>query len=185
MLLHLSKIRAPHERYEEVYQPGAFAGGEESFTVAAPVVLGFDIFKDKEHFRLVGRVRTTLELACSRCLEAFTWPVDAEFDLRYQPHAANTGEGEREIEEDDLTTAFYENETIDLGQLMREQFYLSAPMKPLCREECRGLCPVCGTNLNQGACDCKRDWDDPRLAVLRKLTADSSQLSAKKDEADS
>ena len=53
----------------------------------------------------------------------------------------NTGEGEREIEEDDLTTAFYENDEIDLGQLMREQFYLALPMKPLCRDDCQGLCP--------------------------------------------
>ena len=63
------------------------------------------------------------------------------FDLRYQPHAVNTGEGEREIEEDDLTTAFYENDEIDLGQLMREQFYLALPMKPLCRRRLPGAVP--------------------------------------------
>ena len=117
----------------------------------------------------MGRVRTVLELPCDRCLEPFTLPVDAAFDLRYQPHADNTGEGEREIEEDDLSTAFYDNQTIDLGQLMREQFYLSVPMKPLCREDCRGLCAICGTNLNRGACDCKREWEDPRLAALKQL----------------
>ena len=94
--------------------------------------------RTRTQFRLVGDVQTTLELPCSRCLEPFTWPVDATFDLRYQPHAANTGEGEREIEEDDLTTAFYENDEIDLGQLMREQFYLSLPMKPLCRRRLPG-----------------------------------------------
>ena len=114
-------------------------------------------------------MQTTLELPCSRCLEPFTTPVDAPFDLRYQPHAENTGEGEREIAEDDLTTAFYEHDEIDLGQLMREQFYLSLPMKPLCRDECRGLCPVCGTNLNRGACACTHAWEDPRLAALREL----------------
>jgi uncharacterized protein len=95
--------------------------------------------------------------------------VDQEFDLRYQPHTVNTGEGEREIEEDDLTTAFYEHDEIDLGQLMREQFYLSLPMKPLCRVDCKGLCPSCGTNLNRGSCDCKREWEDPRFAALKNL----------------
>ena len=131
--------------------------------------LSFDIFKDKAHFCLVGTIATTLELPCGRCLEPFTLPVDASFDLRYQPHAANTGEGEREIEEDDLSTAFYENETIDLGQLMREQFYLALPMKPLCAENCLGLCTLCGTNLNHGTCTCRREWEDPRLAVLKAL----------------
>ena len=169
MRLDLSRIRTPHERFEQVYPPEEFAPDPESFRVVAPVSLAFDIFKDNAQFHLTGRVQTSLELPCSRCLEPLTVPVDLPFDLRYQPHTANAGEGEREIEEDDLSTAFYENDEIDLGQLMREQFYLALPMKPLCSEACRGLCPVCGTNLNRGACDCKRDWDDPRLAPLREL----------------
>ena len=169
MLLNLSKIRTAHERYEKVYNPAAFATGDDTFKIVGPVALAFDIFKDKAQFRLVGRVQAVLGLPCDRCLEAFTLPVDATFDLRYQPRSDNTGEGEREIEEDDLTTAFYDNQTIDLGQLMREQFYLLLPMKPLCREDCRGLCPVCGTNLNRGACDCRLEWEDPRLAVLKTL----------------
>ena len=170
--LDLNKIRTAEERFEQVYAPGQLPA-EDAFRVAAPVSLAFDIFKDKQQFRLVGRVQTTLELTCSRCLEPFTLPVDQTFDLRYQPHAHNTGEGEREIEEDDLTTAFYEHDEIDLGQLMREQFYLALPMKPLCAPDCKGLCPVCGTNLNRGSCECKREWEDPRMAALRALSKSS------------
>jgi uncharacterized protein len=173
MLLNLSKIRTAHERYEKVYGIEAFAGDQDVFRVVQPVALAFDIDKDKGHFRLVGQVQTTLELACSRCLEPYTMAVAPSFDLRYQPRTANTGEGEREIEEDDLTTAFYENETIDLGQLMREQFYLVLPMKPLCQEDCRGLCSVCGMNLNRGTCTCQPAWEDPRLAVLKALKKNS------------
>ncbi len=175
MLLDLRKIRSPRERYEKVYRPDAFSKHAETFTVAAPVALTFDIFKDKQQFRLIGSVKTTLALPCSRCLESFQWPVDAQYDLRYHPHGQNSGEGEREIEEDDLSTAFYEDEEIDLEQLMREQFYLSLPMKPLCREDCRGLCPVCGINLNRGTCDCKRDWEDPRFAALRELKTERAK----------
>ena len=168
LLLNLKTVRTAQERFEQAYTPEQF-GAEEDFRVAAPVALAFDIFKDKQQFRLVGRVQTILELTCSRCLEPFTLPVDQTFDLRYHPHVENTGEGEREIEEDDLTTAFYENDQIDLDHLMREQFYLALPMKPLCRESCQGLCVVCGTNLNRETCSCKRDWEDPRLAALREL----------------
>ena len=168
LLLNLKTIRTAQERFEQIYRPDQF-GPEEDFKVAAPVALGFDIFKDKQQFRLVGRVQTILELTCGRCLEPFTMPVDQTFDLRYHPHAENTGEGEREIEEDDLTTAFYEHDEIDLGGLMREQFYLALPMKPLCRDDCKGLCPVCGTNRNRGTCSCKSQWEDPRLAALREL----------------
>lgn len=172
MLLDLSKIRTAHERYEKVYPPAAFEPDEE-YRVVEPVALGFDIYKDKDQFHLVGSAKTTLELRCGRCLEPFRWPVDSHFDLRYQPQAQNAGEGEREIAEDDLTTAFYQNEEIDLGQLLDEQFYLSLPMKPLCAEDCKGLCPQCGKNLNRDTCDCKRDWEDPRFAALRKLRAES------------
>ena len=167
-MLDLGKIRTAHERYEKVYAPDAFKTSGE-YRIVEPVALAFDIFKDKDQFRLVGDVKTVLELPCSRCLEPFRSPVDSHFDLRYQPHAENTGEGEREVEEDDLTTAFYRNDEIDLGQLMEEQFYLSLPMKPLCADDCKGLCPQCGKNLNRETCDCKRGWEDPRFAALREL----------------
>jgi uncharacterized protein len=167
--LALSRIRTAQERFDRVYQPGQLAGDHDDFTVIAPATLGFDIHKDKDQFRLVGHVLTTLELRCSRCLESFSCPVNAAFDLRYQPSSRNTGEGEQSVEEDDLTTAFYENDEIDLGQLMKEQFYLSLPMKPLCQEGCKGLCPTCGTNWNRAACDCRREWEDPRLIALNAI----------------
>ena len=146
-----------------------------SFRIASPVSLAFEIFKDKSTFRLAGKTVTTLEVPCSRCLEPIAMPVDASFDLRYQPHSARTGheadgaDDEQEIEEDDLTTAFYRNDEIDLEQLMREQFYLALPMKPLCADDCKGLCAICGTNRNRGSCECTEAWDDPRLAALKEL----------------
>ena len=173
MLLDLSRIKAPRDRFEQVYPAGALAVHQEDFRVVAPVSLAFDIFKDSSHYRLAGRTQTTLELPCSRRLEPMPVAVDAPFDLRYQPRTATTGaekkDVEHEIEEDDFATAFYEDDQIDLGQLMREQLYLAVPMKPLCFDACRGLCPVCGTNLNRGTCTCRQAWDDPRLAPLKEL----------------
>ena len=172
LTLDLARIRTAEERFEKTYAPGAVASDGDTLSIVGPVELSFDIFKNKEHVRLEGRVRSTLELQCGRCLEAYSFPVDAAFDLRYQPRSTNVGEGEQSVEEDDPTTAFYDNEEIDLGLLMREQFYLALPMKPLCQSDCRGLCPECGTNLNRGACGCSRQWQDPRLAPLRALKND-------------
>jgi uncharacterized protein len=169
LVLNLARIRTPHERFDEVYPPETFASDTENFTVAGPVKLGFDVYKDKDQFRLDGRVETMLELPCGRCLELFRWPVEAIFDLRYQPRTPQSAKPEREIEEDDFSTAFYENDEIDLVQMMREQFFLALPMKPLCRPDCKGLCPECGTNLNRNTCRCKREWEDPRLAPLKSL----------------
>ena len=137
--------------------------------MAAPVSLGFDITKDKEQFHLVGAVKTTLELSCSRCLETFTCPVDAAFDLRYQPRTENAGEGEREIEEDDLSTAFYENEEIDLGAVDAGAVLPVGADEAALPGRLPRAVPGCGTNLNRGTCDCKREWEDPRLAALKEF----------------
>jgi len=171
MLLDLSTIRSAHERYEKVYRPEAFAP-DDDYRVAAPVALALDIYKDRETFRLVGRVQSELELACSRCLEPFRWKVDEPFELTYRPQRENTGDAEQEIEERDFSSAFYQNDEIDLEQLMRERFEMSMPMKPLCRADCKGLCPTCGTNLNLGTCACKTERDDPRFAALKEMRRD-------------
>ena len=122
-----------------------------TFGSSAPVTLAFDIFKDKDQFRLVGPGADHAGAAVQPVSRA----VHAGRSTRRSTCAISrarrdTGEGEREIEEDDLTTAFYEDDEIDLGQLMHEQFYLALPMKPLCRDDCKGLCAMCGTNLNRG-----------------------------------
>jgi uncharacterized protein len=174
LALNLARIRTAHEEFAKVYDPEMVSSAGDTFAVVAPVALSFDIHKSGTEFRLAGSVKTTLELPCSRCLEPLTWPVEATFDLKYLPRELNTGDEEREVGADDLSTAFYENDTIDLGQLMREQFYLSLPMKPLCGDDCQGLCPQCGTNLNRGTCSCVREWDDPRFAALRSMTRKES-----------
>ena len=170
LLLDLSRMREARDRVDRTLEPSALPAADAGeFRVEAPVRLAFDIFKDGSQFRLVGHVTSALTLACGRCLDDIALPVDLPFDLLYLPHRDNAGEGEVEVEDDDLTTAFYRNDEIDLGQLVLEQFYLAVPMKPLCRESCRGLCPECGTNLNTATCSCVREWTDPRLDGLRAL----------------
>jgi uncharacterized protein len=170
LLLDLSQMREARERVERTFDPSALpVPADEGFRIGAPVHLAFDIFKDGRQFHLVGHVQSTLALACGRCLDDITLPVDLPFDLLYLPHQENVGEGEVEVEDDDLMTAYYQDEQIDLGQVALEQFYLAVPMKPLCRESCRGLCPRCGTNLNAGTCNCADEWTDPRLDGLRSL----------------
>jgi uncharacterized protein len=159
------------EHVERTFQPAQLApsvGADEEYTVVAPVHLVMDVHKDGEAYRVTGRVQTRLQLVCGRCLDPFEIPIDSAFELRYVPEIQAGAEGEeREVAEDDLTTAFYKEDSIDLGELMHEQFVLSLPMKPLCSEACKGLCAQCGTNLNKATCDCTPEWTDPRLATLK------------------
>jgi uncharacterized protein len=169
MLLDLSRFRGEVDHLERRYEPAAFAPGDTDYRVVGPVQLSVDVRKDARKVRLVGRVRTTLECECSRCLEPFEIPVDAPVDLLFLPASANAGAGEQQVEDEDLGVSFYRDDVLDLGDVMREQFVLALPMKPLCREDCQGLCPVCGKNRNRETCDCQQEWVDPRLEALKRF----------------
>lgn len=173
MLLDLSRIRKAHDRFERTFEPSDVAMEGDAYRIVAPVRLAFDIDKDKDRFRLSGTVQTELELSCGRCLEPYRLPVDVAFEQRYLPQTEAATEGEIEVSEEDLEVSFYRDEQIDLNELVREQFYLVLPMKPLCTEECRGLCAQCGTNLNTGACGCAPAWEDPRLTPLKQFGSES------------
>jgi len=169
MQLDLTRYRQPLSHFSRTFQPSEVAQDGDAYQVIAPVDLDFDINKDKDRFRLVGTVKSELELPCSRCLEPYRMPVDASFDLRYLPVAEMSVEDEGEVADDDLETTYYRDDQIDLNELLREQFYLALPMKPLCQADCAGLCAQCGTNLNTGTCECGPAWEDPRLASLKQL----------------
>lgn len=172
MLLDLNKLHGAREHVERRLPPSAFDPQDPEYRVVAPVDVSMAVQKlSGDAFGVTGRATTRLQVECSRCVEPFEVPVDAAFDLRYVPQSENTGEGEREVAEDDLTTAFHREGMLDVVDLLREQFVLALPMKPLCSDDCRGLCPVCGTNLNKTQCDCAPRWEDPRLAPLRSLLA--------------
>ena len=131
MKLDLRRFRGQTEHLAQRYEPAAFALEGEDFRLIAPVELEADVRKDASKVRLQGGVKTTLEVACSRCLEPFPVPVDAPFDLMFLPVAENTRDGEQEVTEDDVGVSYYKDDVLDLGDVMREQFYLALPMKPL------------------------------------------------------
>jgi uncharacterized protein len=114
-------------------------------------------------------VRGEIQLECGRCLTELTQPLEFPFSEEfYQTVVVNTGAALPKPEEPDV---FLIDEThkLDLGEAMREYALLSVPMLPLCREDCKGLCPVCGINLNDEECGCDAEQSDDRLAVLKQL----------------
>ncbi|MFQ5791837.1 MAG: DUF177 domain-containing protein [Acidobacteriota bacterium] len=167
----------------------------KDFRLVSPVQLtGLLTPLEAGSFRFRGALDTSVGLNCVRCLEPFAMEVRQELDLVYLPQSANVGEvtAEKtsptgrpgkslrhtspgpaeegyELTDEDLAVGFYREERIDLRLLIWEQIYLALPMKPLCKQDCRGLCPHCGTNLNLEACRCVEETADPRLAILKTL----------------
>ena len=170
MLLDLSRLHGQREHFERTFPPSAFDPPDEDYRVAVPVELSMDVERAGPGiFRVTGRAVTRLQLECGRCLDEIEVPVDARFELRYVPQSDAADEADREIDEDDLATSVYRDGSLDVIDMLREQFQLALPMKPLCADTCRGLCPECGANLNKNACGHEPKWEDPRLAPLREL----------------
>ncbi len=124
-----------------------------------------------DEIRVRGNFSVKLEVACGRCLELVVWPVASEFDLYYRPMASILESGEIALKEGEVEMAFYEGAGLELKDILREQILLALPMQRLCREDCRGLCPVCGRNRNLENCSCETDVAGERWAALRKLSA--------------
>lgn len=170
MNLDLQEIHGTRHQVRRTFSAGLLAAdGQDEYGVAGDTTIDLVIRRDETTFHLVGRIEGILDLSCSRCLEHFSWPVGLDIDMLFLPESENSDEGDVRIEESDVNTAFYRDEQIDLGQLIREQFQLSLPMKPLCRDACPGLCTFCGANRRTTPCDCTDPWEDPRLAGLKNL----------------
>jgi uncharacterized protein len=121
---------------------------------------------------VTGDFEATIRAVCGRCLETLVTRVTPGVDLLVLPQPSGR-QGEMELGRDDLETDFYQGDVLDVGGLLRSETTLALPMKPLCRPDCRGLCPVCGGNRNVTECRCDPRGPDPRLApleALRRLT---------------
>jgi uncharacterized protein len=116
-----------------------------------------------------GGLSGALQLTCSRCLESFQAPTAADFDLLLVPSPETAMALGEELIPEDLDVDFYSGEVVDLESLLKEQIILMVPLKPLCAEDCRGLCPRCGANLNRESCGCLEVKPAGPLAGLAKL----------------
>lgn len=148
---------------------GCFSGGElpEFSLVSADVDCLITRSGDTIYVR--GDLRAQMCQECSRCLEPATFSAGGPFAYTLVPEKTETAE-DLELSAEELETSSYRGDFIDLAPIICEQIILLAPMKVLCDENCRGLCPQCGINLNTGSCTCRSEKVDDRLAVLKKFT---------------
>lgn len=127
-----------------------------------------EIYPVNNYYRIKGNASGKAEFQCSRCLDTFSRSFRLKFEEVIVKEPLSGEELEKELNVDDMNISFNHGEEIELGDIVTEQFLLDLPMKTLCSEDCKGLCPECGENLNKKncACDKKQDSFDPRLAVL-------------------
>lgn len=138
-----------------------------------PVNVDLEIQKRTDHIRITGTIHGVLRLSCHRCLKPFQWPLDETVDLFLVEEQKAPQDEEIEFDDEDLDFEFFDGETIEIDQLVAEQIFLGLPFKALCSEDCRGICPRCGVNLNDEECRCAADR---KSSAFSQLEAIKSQL---------
>ncbi len=124
------------------------------------------ITKTSSTIFIKGKLDAIINSYCSRCLEDVSLPIGGDFTYTLVPAKAETRE-DLELTAEELEICHYQGDFIDLTSIIREQIILQIPIKILCKEECRGLCPRCGNNLNTSSCNCHSVAVDNRMAVLK------------------
>lgn len=147
-----------------------FGGAEVRFD--RPFTGTAEIWNLGDRLLLKAELQGEASLACSRCLRRYTEPLSVAFDEEFVERQDAGGEtAEEDNAESGRTVSFYSGDEVDVTDVVRDHILLALPMKPLCSEDCEGLCPRCGKDLNEGPCGCGESDEsvDPRLAVLKDL----------------
>lgn len=127
------------------------------------IVVDLDVDNNDRLFLGHGRVKTLLQLPCSRCLEDINYPIDTDFELTME----HSSKAHNYSEDED--TIIFDGDIVDLDLAVHAAIFMAIPIMPLCSESCRGICPVCGVNKNTGDCTCSRQEIDPRWEKLKNL----------------
>jgi len=171
MFIDINKISPDGLRFEQSLALVSLEGvGGERIDVDRALI-GGEARKGKRGVELHAHFDADLRIGCSRCLEPTPATVSTDIDLTLVPEAAEFGPagGEVEVTAEDASVFSCPEGKADLSAIAVEQIYLNLPLKPLCSEGCRGLCPVCGANRNRAECGCRTEEIDPRLAPLLKF----------------
>ncbi len=135
----------------------------DTFRFAAPVIFEGEATNVSGTIELTGRATAQLELVCDRCTDSFTREIVCKIDEKLKKEDSFSAEEENP---DYITIS---GTSVDLGEILYTNVFMALPSKTLCSDDCKGLCEVCGKNLNLGDCGCKKDDTDPRFDILDKL----------------
>jgi uncharacterized protein len=152
VLLDLEGVPPDGQVIVRSIDPSTLQGDSHDFRIAGAVRISGRLDRaEGRAFRLSGRLASSVELSCVRCLESFAAEIREDLDLLYLPQSENVatdGGKDHGLGDDELDVSFYRDDEIDLGHMIWEQIVLALPMKPVCKAECQGLCPDCGVNRN-------------------------------------
>ncbi|MGH2541254.1 MAG: YceD family protein [Ardenticatenaceae bacterium] len=163
-------------RKYEIREPAEELELDPELIVQEPLTGRIKFTKIPQGVLVTGELDTVLEVSCSRCLEPFDLAVSIELEEEFHSTTdVQTGARLPQGEEYDPATLIDEKHIVDLSEVVRQELLLVLPSLPVCREDCKGICPQCGQNLNEALCDCPTEFLDPRWEALRALLDESKE----------
>jgi len=159
-------------RFDETFQPGQIDFSGEDLIQNSPLHAegSAELLANTDgEVRIQGRYTIEVGAQCDRCLGSARFRLDSGFDLFYRPASFIARDEEVAIDEGEAEIGFYENGGIELEDILLEQVLLALPMQRTCSDVCKGICPVCGKNRNETACECKIETADDRWGALRNI----------------
>ncbi len=177
MLIEIAELELHPVDFQEEFPPDAIDLGADVRQLSVLKTSGRAQLVEEHHgkhnvikdIRLQGDLATTLELPCARCLDPVRQDVARTFDLLYRPLGTDAGNEELSVTAAEAEIGYYQGEGLLLEDALREQVLLSVPLKVVCRDDCKGLCPSCGKNRNTDPCSCAPVVGDPRWTALKDL----------------
>ncbi len=167
MRIELEKLQGGKGGFAHVYQPDELNPVDERVRLSEPAEVKGNVKLAGHEVFVSGQVETRAQLECDRCLKPLELPVSADFVLEYITGSDYESSSTAALSEEEMAVSVFDGESIDVDEIVKEQILLAVPARTLCREDCKGMCPECGIDLNAGQCNCAADEVDPRWAALK------------------
>ena len=169
MIVDLLSVTDEPLPFDFKIEPGNIDLDTEGAHITGDIAVSGELRKDAAKTDVSGEIRAPLEVECTRCLTPVKRDLKIVFEVDFVGKELFPESKETHLENSDLDTDLLDSNEIDLSQVAREQILLNLPEQNLCREDCKGICPTCGKDLNEADCNCGDDEIDPRWAALKDL----------------
>ncbi len=169
MRIELDQLEGSEGRFAHAYGAGELDLEDERVRLRGASEISGRLVRDRNKVVLTGNLSAIAQVDCDRCLRAVEVPVETDFKLRYVTVQDYESLPAAALEDEDLALSVFDGEAIDIDEVMREQVLLAVPLRTVCREDCKGFCPVCGADRNLKNCGCRTTETDARWAGLGDL----------------
>jgi uncharacterized protein len=167
--IELASLEGGKGQFAHNYAGGELVMEDDRVHLVSPPQVSGEIRTKERRVRANGRVVARVQVECDRCLKPIELPVDSRFKLEYVSVEEYKSQQVDELSVDDLDLTVFDGEVIDVDELVAEELLLAVPDHLLCKDDCKGLCPVCGVDRNASECGCDTAEVDPRWAGLKEL----------------